>query len=323
MKNTFYSEYQDGELDDDVRNLLLKLAENETIPLSQLTPAEVRKNSLIKGWIKIRSKVPRTNIVITGRNGSIPIRIYSPLEDGLFPVIIYFHGGGWVFGSLDEADHICSAFSNDVPAIVVSVDYRLSPENKFPAAIEDGYDVLLWVQKEIRNFNGNPARIGVAGESAGANIATVISQIARDKKEPSIIYQLLLCPVTDLSNLDTISYKLFGNGIWLSKKNMEYYINQYLKDKQQAKDTYASPLLAKDLRNLPPAHIITAEFDVLRDEGECYAKKLSNLGVVVTCKRYSGMIHVFFILNRIIRKADSAIDDCIQLLQNNLYRKIQ
>ncbi len=246
------------------------------------------------------------------------MRIYSPDGNGRFPVIIYFHGGGWVFGNLDEADHICSAFCNKVPAIVVSVDYRLSPENKCPKAIEDGYDALLWVKNNIEKYNGNLNHIGVVGESAGANIAAIITQISRDKKGPNISFQLLICPVTDLSNFNTDSYNKFGNGIWLSKQNMEYYADQYLRNREQAADQYISPLLTQNLKNLPPAHIITAEFDILRDDGEKYAKRLSEAGNAVTYKQYKGMIHAFILLNKVINKANDAIADCTSILKNKL-----
>jgi len=319
MSDFLYVNYKEGKLDEQVKLFIMDLAKNESVPLSLQKPDEVRKNSSILNWILKKEEAFKIqNISIIGKNGTIPLRIYSPKGNGPFPVIIYFHGGGWVFGTLDEADHICNAFSNEIPAIVVSVDYRLSPEYKCPIAIEDGYDALLWTEKTIRNHKGNANHIAVVGESAGANIATVISQISRDKKGPKIAYQLLICPVTNLTSFDSDSYTKFGNGIWLSKKNMEYYTDQYLRNRIQAEDPYISPLLTYSLKNLPPAHIITAEFDVLRDDGEEYAKRLSEAGNVVTHKRYSGMIHSFIILNKVINRANDAIDDCISLLQTNL-----
>jgi len=152
----------------------------------------------------------------------------------------------------------------------------------------------------------------------GANLATVVSQMARDMNGPKICYQLLICPVTDLLYLDTETYRQFGNGSWLSKVNIEYYYEQYLQTKEQAKDRYVSPLLADNLKNLPPAHIITSEFDVLRDEGEAYAKRLMEEGNRVSNKRYNGMIHSFILLNKVFNKANDALDDCITLLRANL-----
>jgi len=319
MSDYLYSNYKDGILDEQIKYFLADLAKYESKPLTQQEPDEVRKNSSIINWIKKEeTKCEVHNISITGKNGMIPMRIYSPDGNGRLPAIIYFHGGGWVFGNLDEADHICSAFCNKVPAIVVSVDYRLSPENKCPKAIEDGYDALLWVKNNIEKYNGDLNHIGVVGESAGANIAAILSQISRDKKGPNISFQLLICPVTDLSNFNTDSYNKFGSGIWLSKQNMEYYADQYLRNREQATDQYISPLLTQNLKNLPPAHIITAEFDILRDDGEKYAKRLSEAGNAITYKQYKGMIHAFILLNKVINKANDAIADCISILKNKL-----
>jgi acetyl esterase len=319
MSDYLYSSYKDVILDEQIKNFLTDLAKHESKPLSKQKPDEVRKNSSIVNWVQKEKGICKIqNISINGKNGTIPIRIYSPNGNGPFPVIIYFHGGGWVFGTLDEADHICSAFCNKVPAIVVSVDYRLSPENKCPKAIEDGYDVLLWVKMKIEKYGGDINHIGVAGESAGANIATIISHISRDKKGAKISFQLLICPVTDLSNFNTDSYIKFGNGIWLSKQNMEYYADQYLQNRKQATNQYISPLLTRNLKELPPSHIITAEFDILRDDGERYAKRLSEAGNAVTYKQYKGMIHAFILLNKVIDKANDAIADCVSILKDKL-----
>jgi acetyl esterase len=318
MSDYLYSNYKDGTLDEQVKKLLTDLAKHESKPLREQKPDEVRKNSSILNWVQKGEICKVQEISIDGKNGVIPVRLYSPNGNGHFPVIIYFHGGGWVFGNLDEADHICNAFCNKVPALVVSVDYRLSPENKCPKAIEDGYDALLWVKKYIGDYNGDLNHVGVVGESAGANIAAVISQISRDKKGPKISFQLLICPVTDLSNFNTDSYNKFGNGIWLSKQNMEYYADQYLLNRKQATDQYVSPLLTNNLKELPPAYIITAEFDILRDDGEKYAKRLSEAGNTVTYKQYDGMIHAFILLNKIINKANEAIADCISILRDKL-----
>lgn len=323
MSDFLYRNYKDGKLDEQVKSFLSELSNNESTPLRLLTPEEVRMKSSIISWAQERSKPFKVDsISIPGKNSNIPIRIYSPKGKGPYPVLVYFHGGGWVFGSLDEADHICGSFSNEIPAIVVSVDYRLSPENKYPCAIDDAYAAILWIEKEIAKYNGNPGLIGVAGESAGANIATVLCHMLRDLNGPRICYQLLICPWVDLLHFDTNSYKLFGDGIWLSNTGIDYYRDQYLQSGEQAKEYYVSPLLSDNLRNLPPAHIITAEFDVLRDEGEAYAKRLLEAGNHVTKKRYEGMIHSFIVLNKVIQKANEAIDDCISMLRVNLpYRE--
>ena len=319
MSDFLYQKYKGGKLGEQVRSFLSELSKNESTPMRLQTPEEVRANSSIINWMQERGKAYKVdNITIPGKESDIPIRIYSPKGKGPYPVLVYFHGGGWVFGSLDEADHICSSFSNETPAIVVSVDYRLSPENKYPCAIEDAYASILWIEKEIAKYNGDPKLIVLAGESAGANIATVVCQMIRDIGGPQICYQLLICPWVDLVNFDTDSYKLFGEGIWLSKSSIEYYRDQYIQSGEQAKEYYVSPLLSDNLRDLPPAHIITAEFDVLRDEGEAYAKRLLEAGDSVTFKQYDGMIHSFIVLNKVIDKANEAIDDCISMLKKNL-----
>lgn len=318
-KNALYENYKDGKLDEQVKSFLTKLSRHESTPLKLMTPGQVRRSSSIRAWIRKRGRLPRIdNLSIPGKDCDIPIRIYTPEGEGPHPVLVYFHGGGYVFGSLDEADHICGAFSNEVPAVVVSVDYRLSPENKYPCALEDAYAAVLWTAREIAKYGGNPDIIGVAGESAGANAATVVCQMLRDRNGPRICFQLLLCPTTDMLNMDTESYGFFGDGVWLSKANIEYYYGQYLQNREQAKESYVSPLLSPNLENLPPAHIVTAEFDILRDEGKAYAKRLEDAGNRVTHKRYDGMIHSFFVLNRVFGKADEAIDDFISVLRANL-----
>lgn len=318
MSDFLYQKYKDGILDEQVKSFLIDISKGESKPMQQQTPGEVRANNSIINWIQDKCRAYKIdNIVIEGKESSIPIRIYSPEGVGPYPVLVYFHGGGWVFGTLDEADHICSYISNKTPAIVVSVDYRLSPENKFPCAIEDAYTTILWIKKEISKYNGDPKIISVAGESAGANIATVVCQMLRDTNGPQISYQLLMCPWVDLVNLNTNSYELFGEGIWLSKSGIMYYRDQYLQNLEQAKESYVSPLLSDNLKDLPPTHIIMAEFDVLRDEGIAYAKKLIDARNKVTYKQYDGMIHSFVVLNRVIEKANEAIDDCICMLQEN------
>jgi acetyl esterase len=320
MAYSAFQNYKDGKLDPQVDSFLDELARTPSTPARLLTPAEVRKNSNIMCWVQERANASTIhNITIPGNGAPIPLRIYLPDGPGPFPVLIYFHGGGWVFGSLDEADHVCDRFACEIPAVVVSVDYRLSPENKFPCAIDDAYSSVLFVKREIAKYKGNPDIIAVAGESAGANMATVVCQMLRDRKGPRVCYQLLLCPVTDMVHLDTRSYTLFGSGAWLSKAGIDYYYGQYLQTAEDAKNGYASPLLADRLTGLPPAHIVTAEFDVLRDEGESYAKRLRGEGVDATYKMYCGMIHSFFVLTKVIQMANDAIGEWVSLLRERLY----
>jgi acetyl esterase len=314
-----YPNYKDGVPDGEVAAFLEGLASggpSDARPLSELTPQEVRRSCDISAWIARRDAVERkADVRIPGPAGPLPLRVYVPEGAGPFPVLIYFHGGGWVFGSLDEADQICSALALRTPCLVVSVGYRLSPEAKYPAALEDARAAASWVGANIGAYGGDPRFLAVAGESAGANIATVLCRIARDEGGPQIAYQLLLCPWTNLVSFDTASCRHFGEGPWLPRRNLEYYRAQYLGDLDQALEPDASPLLTRDLRGLPPAHVVTAEFDALRDDGESYAERLRDAGVPVSLDRNRGMIHSFFVLNGVISRAERVVDDCASRLR--------
>lgn len=319
MADDLYPLYGDGRLDGQVRDFLLSLMSAEPTPAAERTPEVVRAANSIREWLVQRTTASRVDDMMACANGrTTRVRVYSPGQDGPYPVVVYFHGGGWVFGTIDEADHICSSICMGVPAVVVSVDYGLSPEHRYPSAIEEAYASVAWAAEQIGRYGGDPGRIAVAGESAGANMATVVALMARDRGGPRIRQQLLLCPWVDLAHLDTESYRLFGEGCWLSRASIECYRHWYLESESQAHDPYVSPLLAPDLRGLPPAHVITAEFDVLRDEGEAYARRLQEEGNTVTCRRYEGMIHSFFVLNGVLARADEAIADCVSALKRGL-----
>lgn len=312
-----YAYYPHGQLDKQVAAFLGGLAVVDSPPLSALSPQEVRQSCDISGWAVRRDAVhAQVDLTIPMPGGALPLRIYSPSDPGPLPVLVYFHGGGWVFGTLDQADHVCGAFAQRTPCVVVSVDYRLSPEHKYPAAVEDAYAAVEWVERHIAAWGGDPQIIAVGGESAGANLAAVVCRLARDRNGPRIAYQLLLCPWTDLSATDTRSCEEFGDGPWLPRRNLAYYRAQYLDDVAvQVFDPNVSPQLAADLGHLPPAHIVTAEFDVLRDDGEAYARRLREAGVPVTCQRYDGMIHSFMLLNAVFACADQCIHECVTMLR--------
>jgi acetyl esterase/lipase len=297
-------------LDPNVRLLLEAIAAQGDPPLDTLSPAEARRSAAESlGPVGGVPEPVRSieNLSIPGPGGLIPIRIYTPDAPAPRPAMVYFHGGGWVVCDLDTHDVVCSAIAHRAGAVVVSVDYRLAPEHKFPAAVVDSYAATLWVAANAERLGIDPARIAVGGDSAGGNLGAVVSLKSRDEKGPPIALQALVYPVTDLSSFDTASYAEFADGYQLTKTEMEWFRDHYLRSMDDARDPHASPLLARDLSRMPPALIITAECDPLRDEGEAYGKRLTEAGVPVTCTRYTGMIHPFFSLSGAIPQAFDAI----------------
>jgi acetyl esterase len=293
-------------LDPGVRALLEAIAGLGEPPLESLPPAEARKRAAesfapVAGVLEPLRFIE--NLRIPGPLGEIPIRVYTPDAPAPRPAMVYFHGGGWVLCDLDTHEVVCSAIAHRAGAVVVSVDYRLAPEHKFPAAVTDAYAATTWVSANAARLGIDPAGISVGGDSAGGNLAAVVSLKSRNENGPAIALQALVYPVTDLSSTSTVSYLEFAEGYQLSKSMMEWFRDQYLPDSGAARDPYASPLLAPDLRGLPPAVILTAECDPLRDEGEAYGKRLAEAGVPVTCTRYAGMIHPFFSLSGAIPRA--------------------
>ncbi len=230
-------------------------------------------------------------LAVPGPAGEIPVRAYRPAGDGPLPVIAYLHGGGWVVGSLDTFDTVCRALANASGAIVASVGYRLAPEHRFPAAVEDCLAGTRWLATEAEGLGGDGGRLAVAGDSAGGGLATVVARRLRDEGGPSLRAQALIYPVTDAA-ADTASYREFDQGFGLSALGMTRYWTLYL-DGAPALLPDASPLRAGDLAGLPPAIVITAAADVLRDEGEAYADALQAAGVPVSRRRYPA-IHGFW-----------------------------
>ena len=247
---------------------------------------------------------------LPARGGAIPIRRYWAEKSTPSPALLYFHGGGWVMGDLDTHDNVCRALARKTGAVVVSVDYRLAPEHPFPAAFDDAYAALAWVARNAGSINADPDRIFVAGDSAGANLAAAICLAARDRKGPAICGQALAYPATDLSSFDRPSCRHFAEGYYLTLPYMEKFRRRYLPRIEDRANPYASPLLAPDLKGLPPALVITAGFDVLRDEGEAFAHGLRNAGVSVTATRYDDMIHGFLSMDRLFSsQSERAYDE--------------
>ncbi|WP_330182624.1 alpha/beta hydrolase [Nocardia sp. NBC_01503] len=222
----------------------------------------------------------------------VPVRIYRPLDAENVPgVVVFYHGGGFVLCDLDSHDKFCRVMANAAGALVISVDYRRAPDARFPAAAADAYAVLRWVADNAEALGGDPARIAVAGDSAGGNLATVAALQARDNGGPDLVFQLLMYPMLDPA-CDTASYTENAAGYFTTAPQLRWYWEQYLNSPTAADDPYANPMLA-DLTGLPPAHIATAEFDPLRDEGEIYGKLLREAGVRTEIRRWAGTIHGF------------------------------
>jgi acetyl esterase len=239
------------------------------------------------------------NRTLPGPAGPVPVRVYRPSLAPNLPALLFFHGGGFVLCDLETHDRQCRSLANASGCVVIAVDFRLAPEHKFPVPVEDGYAATRYVAEHPTEFGVDPLRIGVAGDSAGANMATVVALMARDRGAPSLKFQLLIYPVVDFWN-ESPSMEEFGANHFLTREAMYWFRDCYFATTDDARLPYGSPLLADDLRGLPPAMVVTAECDPLRDQGEAYARKLEAAGVPVTFKRYDGMIHPFFNLGGII-----------------------
>jgi acetyl esterase len=266
----------------------------ETRPASTPTPPEI-------GEVK--------NMTANGPGGPIPLRVYRPAgvaPDTPLPVLVYFHGGGWVIGDLDTHDVQCRQLTAEAGITVVAVDYRLAPEHKFPAAVDDAWAATRCVATHGTELGVDPTRLAVGGDSAGGNLAAVVALLARDSSEgPAIAYQVLVYPVTDVGS-ESESYRDFADGYLLTRDSMRWFTSHYLKSREEAEGWRASPLRAKSLAGLPPALVVTAGFDPLRDEGAAYAARLTASGVRVDYVCYGGMLHGFLPMGRLLDTAGRA-----------------
>ena len=264
-------------------------------PINTLSPEKNRKGARYLTKKTSISPQPVSSVEdrwIAVEEGKIRLRIYIPEGKGLLPVLVFYHGGGWVTGDLDSVDAPLRAIANDACRIVVSAEYRLAPADKFPVAVNDCYHALEWTAENASVLGGDPQRIAIGGESAGGNLAAVACLIARDKGFPLVEKQLLIYPATDFSG-NYLSREKY-NGYFLTKDDLQYFEKHYFRAEKDREEVYASPMLAEDLSGLPPALVVTAEYDPLHDEGEAYACRLKKAGVEVTYRCYQGMIHGFF-----------------------------
>ncbi len=281
-----------AELDSDVRQLLEMMQTADIPKISDLPPAEARAMFDQLDTIpedereSVGSVEDRT---IPGPDGEIPIRIYHPEGGGPFPTLVFFHGGGFVIGNIETHDATCRALTNDAECAVVSVDYRLAPEHPFPAAVEDCYAATEWVADNADAVGGD-GRLAVGGDSAGGNLAAVVSLMARDFDGPELDYQLLVYPATSADD-DWDSYEENSEGYFLELEDMEYFDGHYFSNQLHRYNRYAFPMEAHDHADLPPATVMTCGFDPLRDEGAAYADLLEDEGVSVTSRHYESLIH--------------------------------
>jgi acetyl esterase len=269
--------------------LLKDLPPTHTMPVEVVRAGMIAARALMPPPPAVGHVADRT---VPGPGGPIPVRLYTPFGIGPFPLTVYFHGGGFVLGNLDSHDAACRHLCLNSGGIVMAVDYRLAPEHPFPAAPDDCYAATLWAGAHGGEIGADPKRIAVSGDSAGGNLAAVVSLRVRDEGGPKLCGQLLNCPVTDY-DMTLPSYRDNAEGYFLTLDTMRWFENHYMTKPEHRQHPHAAPLRAKDFKGLPPAYVLTAQYDPLRDEGEAYADKLAAAGVPVVKKRYSNMIHAF------------------------------
>ena len=285
-------------------------------PLHEMTPLEARAMSLPPELAGPEQPMHRVvNRSVPGPGGPIPVRVYTPTDASRLPGLIYFHGGGFVLGTLESSDRACRDLAHRAGRVVVSVDYRLAPEHPFPAAVDDAVAATRYVIEQAGEFGIDAGQVAIGGESAGANLATVTALKLRHSAGPALTFQLLIYPLVDIDD-DSPSMREFAAGHFITAELMAYFNGHYLSSAADHRHPDASPLLA-DLRGLPPAFVLTAECDPLRDQGEAYARKLAQAGVPMTLKRYEGMIHPFLSLAGIIDDGGVAIADAAAALRAN------
>ena len=301
-------------LDPQAQVMLDALAQLGGLRVCELTPQEARAQ--MDGWQLPVEPDPSVRVEgsrVPGPAGDI--RIYRPDIEGPLPLVVYFHGGGWVIGSIESHHGTCQTLTPRVGAVVVSVDYRLAPEHPYPAPLEDAYTATLWASTHAAELGADASRLAVVGDSAGGNLAAAVALLARDRGRPPIRAQVLVYPVTD-RDLDRASMVDNATGYFLERDDMRWFWDHYMGDAEP--DGYAAPLRAADLSGLPPAIVVTAEFDPLRDEGEAYARRLEDAGVPTTLWRYDGMFHGFFSMSALLDKGREAVDDVTKALASAL-----
>ena len=254
------------------------------------------------------------NRQIPGPAGPLPVRIYRPAGDAPKPVVVFFHGGGWVVGSLETHDQVARKLANEIDAVVVSVDYRMGPEDRFPAAVDDSFAALQWAHSEAVAIGGDPERLVVAGDSAGGNLAAIVAQMARTSG-PRLRFQLLVYPVTDYE-FTSSSMEENAEGYYLTRDMMRWFFDRYLNGPAEADDPRVSPLRNPDLTGLPPAFVLTMEYDPLRDQGVAYGDAMRNAGNHVESITYPGLFHGCFGMDEMIEAAKVPFADAVAAVRS-------
>ena len=302
-------------LDPDAAAVFKAFQEVGRPPYETVSPAEARELYL-KGRVVTNPEPPPLDSVqplaIPSLTGSIPARIYTPLKlrkaNDLAPCLVFFHGGGWVIGDLDSHDVVCRKLADEGQLIVISVDYRLAPEHKFPAAVDDAIAATKWIADHARQLGVDASRLTVGGDSAGGNLAAVVAISARDGNGPAIAGQVLIYPATDFA-MTHPSHSEPETSLLLTHSVVKWFRDHYLNDAADAGDWRASPARANTLIGLPPAYVLTAGADPLRDEGDEYAGRLKEAGVAVTHRTFPGQFHGFFTMGKLLQQANVAASE--------------
>lgn len=302
-------------LDPDAAAVYKAFLEAGRPPYENGTPAEARELYL-KGRVVSNPEPPELADVkplsIPAPHGAIPARIYTPKTlrktDGAAPCLVFYHGGGWVIGDLDSHDVVCRKLAHEGELIVISIDYRLAPEHKFPAAVDDAISAAKWIAANAKTLGIDPTRLMVGGDSAGGNLATVVALAARDGDGPAIAGQVLIYPATDFA-MTYPSHREPETSILLTHSVIKWFCNHYLSGPGDIDNWKASPARAKTLSGLPPAYVLTAGADPLRDEGDDYAARLKQAGVAVTYRHFPGQFHGFFTMGKLLNQANIAASE--------------
>lgn len=312
-------------IDLQLQALLKQAAEQGTPDFADLPPAECRQ--FFRDFLAMVDAPPPDSVTfedrtIPGPGGDLPIRVYRPKNaDGSCPVLLYLHGGGWVLGGLDEYHGVCSNLSAKTGCAVVAVDYRLAPEHRFPAAIDDCYAALEWIAANASEIGADASRIAVAGDSAGGTMASVLTLMARDQGGPEIKLQVLVYPGASPRSSGYPSYEQYGEGYLLTTRSMRWFREHYLGREEPFDDFRAAPLLADNLGGLPPALVLIGTYDPLRDEGIDYAEKMLAAGTQVVVTEYTGMMHGFFSMSGVLDAAKQAMDQVAGAVRDALGSK--